>query len=353
MSTRYRSAAIFGAVWLLFALLCVVTALPGGHPPLGALLWLIAFNLTLSGRLVFEIYGTASSMSEPLMSLALSLAEVTLIGAAIGLALEKTPRRRTILGVSILLAYVAAHLLVAPIGESRAVLALRLRSANPAIFVTALDRLRLGTAERPADVDLLVEELPLIADHPDPHDTLWLWRSSKALDTLTELKGIDFWRAYLQGAKGRASSAELCENVLASAERTAPPGCRELGTEAWSKQLDELTAEVARCYVRELGAGRPEGYKLIVLARYFPWVIDEYRDLLVEGLTDGNSNWGFGTPSNPSNPCYVQGKKSLLVQGGVHLKGKSREELASVLDYWHACPYERTQRGQFRPSGCR
>ena len=346
IATRYRLAIIFGAAWLLFALFCLVTTLSGGHPPAGALLWLIAISLTLSGRLVLEISGTEGLMSQALTILLLSLAEVMLIGAAIGLALEKT-RKGTIAGASILLVYVVAHVLVAPIGASRAVLALRLRSTSPVIFNSALDRIRLGPERRPADVDPIVEQLSLVADRPDS-----LWRLSRALDTVTELKGSDFWRSYLQGAQGRASSAWLCENVLASAERSTPHECKP-GREAMSKQLDELTAEVARCYVRELRAGRPGADKLRVLARYFPWVIDEYRDLLLEELPSGNSNWGFGTPSDPRNPCYVQGKKSLLVQGGIHLKGKSREELASVLDYWHACPYERTQRRSLSLSSCR
>jgi hypothetical protein len=341
-ATRYRLAIIFGVAWSLFGLFCLATVVVGGY-----WLWVFTFSRTLSGRVAIVIYGPQWTSS--LLFVVLSLAEIIAIGGAIGLIFEKPPWRITA-GASILLAYVAVHMLVAPIGESREVLALRLRSTNPAIFDWALDRIRHHTV----DVDLLVEELPQITDNPGPGDNLWLWRSSKALNTLTELKGIEFWKNYLQGAKGQASSARFCENVLASAERTAPPHCRELGIETWSKQLDELTAEVARCYVREVRAGHPEAHKLVVLARYFPWVIDEYRDFLIEELASGDPNWGFGTPSDPRNPCYVQGKRSLLVQGGINLKGKSREELASVLDYWHACPYERWERGSSgRPSGCR
>jgi len=261
-------------------------------------------------------------------------------------------------------------------------LVLRLQSTNPAIFSWALDRIR----HRTGDVDLLVEELPRITDDPDPHDKLWGWRSSKALDTITEMKGVEFWRNYLQGSRGKTSRAWFCENVLASAERTAPPQCGGLSMDAWLKQLDELTAEVAQCYVRELRAGQPPrtsskalnsqglhakaakpaasappraateaSYQLILLARHFPWVIDEYRELLLEELTSGNLYYGFGIPSDPADPCYVQGgKKQLLMSGGAkHLKGKSREEVASVLDYWHACPYKREQRRSLRPSGCR
>lgn len=374
MLLRYRFALVFGAAWLLFALFCFLATLPGGHPPAGILLWLIAYSHTLSGRLIFEIYGTESVMSSGLAGLVLGVIEFSLIGGAIGLILERTLARITS-GASLLVAYVAAHMLVAPLTESRPVLVLRLQSSDPGAFRTVLERIRRGTVE----VDLLVEELPRIADRSDPRDTL-------ALDTLTELKGVEFWKNYLRSEQGQARSARFCENVLASAERTAPPQCGGLSIDAWLKQLDELTAEVARCYVRELRAGQPprtsskalnlQGlhakaakpaasappraateatYQLILLARHFPWLLDEYRDLLLEELASGNLYYGFGIPSDPTDPCYVQGgKKQLLMSGGAkYLKGKSREEVASVLDYWHACPYMRWGRGPGRPSGCR
>ena len=85
----------------------------------------LAHYFTLGSRIAREreIYGLAAdSFTFSLLGFVLSLAEVTLVGLAVGLVFEAGGERRPVqrtLGASILLVYIVAHGLVEPVGATR------------------------------------------------------------------------------------------------------------------------------------------------------------------------------------------------------------------------------------------
>jgi len=345
---KYRVAAVFLGAWLLVALVSVLTA-GGGHPPAGPVLWVVANYFTLGGRIAREIYGpVVTDLLFSRLGFVLSLIEVAVVGLGIGLVLEAGAQRRPqrTLGASILLVYIVAHILVAPVGASRTALAYRLRSARQSVYQPAFTRISQG--KDPADIDVLVRLIPTLANQLEPHEVSGPVKPLIVIDTFLKLKGIDFWSDYLHGQSGRASSADFCERVLFRSEIYAYNGC-DLPRQAVSKQLDTLTVEVAACFARELAGGRCEVEKLALLAKDFPWVADAYRDLLLEKLTDPARpqsflSTGAVVPDDPNDPCYVaDDRRRWLIGGGVP-REMPREQLASVLDYWRVCPAKRSIR---------
>ena len=168
---------------------------------------LLAVQLTLQGRVYVEIYGhdrVDFAFSVP--GVAQTLAAFALVGAAVGLILETAGAyRRThrVLGSAILLAYLFAHLLVVPVGESWTVLARRLRSTNQTVFLSGIER--VCRSPDPRDVDLLLALFPTIMKDPEPRSSSSSRRSPVVLDTITLSRGVEFWRDYLQSEQGQAT----------------------------------------------------------------------------------------------------------------------------------------------------
>ena len=343
---KYRVAGVFIGVWLLAALVSLAL----GPPPYGPGPWELANYFTVGGRIAGEIYGPVEG-NLPLSGqwFVLSLIEVALVGLGIGLVLEGHTGRRPVqrtLGVSILLVYLVAHILVAPVGATRTALAYRLRSTRQSIYQPAFTRIR--QRKDPADIDVLVRLIPTLANQLEPHEVSGPVKPLIVIETLLQLRGIDFWSDYLHGQSGRASSADFCEEVLFRSEIYASREC-DLPRQAVSKQLDALTVGVAACLARELAAGRCEVERLALLARDFPPVASEYRGLLLEKLTDPARprsflSTGAGVPDDPNDPCYVaDDRRRWLIERGVP-REMTREELASVLDYRRVCPAMRSMR---------
>jgi hypothetical protein len=217
----------------------------------------------------------------------------------------------------------------------------RSRCTNPPLI-------RISQGKDPADIDVLIAQVPILARQLEPRD---FWGPRKPLiviDTLLPLKGIDFLAENLHGRDGQASNAEFCEKVLFRFESYAFNGC-DLPRPVVSKQLDTLTVEIAACFARDLAAGRCEVEKLVLLAKDFPWVVDEYRDLLLDKLTDPARRPSFlstsmSVPEDPSDPGYVADRDRRWLIGRGVARDMSREQLATVLDYWRVCPAKRSIR---------